>query len=363
VAFYDQPQLSGQIGEWACEGRADLVRVERGPDGGSAVTIVDIKASRRESVGYRLQVAFYALLAREALAAAGVRVDSMAGAVAAREADFAAAAFETFELGLYEDDVRRLVAGERSDVSRVARTPFAHCDYALGPHCDGCSYNATCFVDSAEREDLSLVPLVTASEKAALRAEGVRTARDLAGLLEYGDEAMAPAAGREAVVERIARRRPLGARLPVLAQRARAALRRLDRSVEAKPYLVGSGFGSLPSDDVYPDLVKVFVDAQRDYLQDRLFLISAVVAGPGGAFEVAEMLDAPPDTDSERELLLAWLRRALPAVAAAAGAAAAPLHVYLFDARGQRSLLDALARHFDAVCAISATMPLSSSTR
>jgi hypothetical protein len=67
--FYDQPELAGLLGPWEAEGRADLVRVDRRAGRPVDVVIVDVKASRRDTVGYRLQVAFYARLLRQALEA------------------------------------------------------------------------------------------------------------------------------------------------------------------------------------------------------------------------------------------------------------------------------------------------------
>jgi hypothetical protein len=357
--FYDQPHLTGPLGPWECDGRADLVGVERDGDG-VAVRIVDVKASRRETVGYRLQVAFYARLLRQAFAEAGIRVTRLDGAVAALDAESAVDA-PPFELGIYEDEIDRLVSSPGSDVERVVRKAPGAASYHLGPACDGCPYNAVCFVDTAERADLSLVPRLTATEKSALRSEGIETATSLATMFDYGDGGMLPAEGRASDVARVAARRAIGPRVATLSQRARAAVHGLDRSVEAKPYLVGSGFGSLPDDAQYPGLVKVFVDAQRDYLEDRLYMLAGVVAGPAGTEEIVEISPARPDTASERELLVAWMQRALPALGRAAGAREAPVHVYLFDRRSQRSLLDALARHFDAVCAIPAFYDLLTS--
>ena len=105
---------------------------------------------------------------------------------------------------------------------------------------------------------------------------------------------MVVSAGGEARARGVASRWPLASRLPVLVQRARAATRRSDRATQARRYLVGSDYGSLPDPAQYPDLVRVFVDAQRDYLEDRLYLIGARVVGPRGSFEVVEMTDAPP---------------------------------------------------------------------
>ncbi|HEX8118954.1 MAG TPA: hypothetical protein VF521_16875, partial [Pyrinomonadaceae bacterium] len=262
VCYY-QPTLRGRIGPWHCEGRADLIEVVR--DGAhTQATVIDFKASARETVGFRLQVAFYARLLGETLSGAGFDNAHVRGAIVA--------------------------------------------------------------------------------------------------LLEYGERGMKAPAHKEEFARRVSARWPLAGRLPLLVQRARAAVRRLDRSVESRPYILGADFGSLPDPSVYPDLVRVFIDAQRDYIQDRLYLLAARVAGPRESVELVEMADAPPDTDAERELLVRFVQKLLPAVARAAGAGAAPLNFYTFAPRGERALLDALARHFDALCAVPAFYDLLTSS-
>ena len=102
------------------------------------------------------------------------------------------------------------------------------------------------------------IPLLTATEKRALQRAGVTHVQQLATLMDYGPRAMVPAPGREQDIARLSTHWPLGGRLPVLVQRARAAVQRDDPGIEAKPFLLGSGFGSLPDPQRYPDLVKVF---------------------------------------------------------------------------------------------------------
>ncbi|HWS54413.1 MAG TPA: AAA domain-containing protein [Pyrinomonadaceae bacterium] len=358
-ALYYQPSLRGRLGAWECAGQADLIEVER--EGARArATVVDFKASARESVSFRLQVAFYVRLLEATLAEAGVSEFEVRGAVAARDTELADE-WKTFDLSLYLDEIERLVSAPDSDVARAARAGRGGARYHLRAACDGCPYNALCFADTAERADLSLVPLLSFSEKRALQSAGVETATELAALMRYGARAMEAAPGKAEAVGRAASRWPLASRLPVLAQRARAAVRRLDRRTEARPYVVGSDYGSLPDPAEHPGLVRVFVDAQRDYLKDRLYLLAARVVGPNGAREVVEMTAAPPDDGAERALLVAWIQSLLPAVAEAAGASEAPLHVYTFAPRGERALLDALARHFDALCAVPAFYDLLTS--
>jgi hypothetical protein len=365
-ALYYQVKLGGRIGAVACEGVADLIEIVRRGDGVTAgvvdATVIDVKASRRNSVAFSLQVAFYARLLRALLGELGLTVGAVRGAIVAREDGLSAQSIEPFDLALFEDEIERLVSAPDSDVSRVVAAPPAATHYHLRAKCDGCPENAVCFVESAEREDLSLVPLMTATEKRALEAEGVRSLGELAGLMSYGRRAMEPAPGKEREVARIAGRWPLGGRLPVLVQRAKAAVRSFNPGVEAKPFILGSGFGSLPDAARYPDLVKVFVDAQHDYIADCVYLLSAFVAGPERTVEVVEMAAAPPDTEAERKLLTKWLVKLLAAIAQVAGAPHAPLHVYLYDRRDHGVLLGALTRHFDALCAIPAFYDLLTSS-
>ncbi|MBA3715058.1 MAG: hypothetical protein H0W76_21805 [Pyrinomonadaceae bacterium] len=184
-------------------------------------------------------------------------------------------------------------------------------------------------------------------------------------MITYTARGVETAPGCDAEVARISEHWALGARLPTLAQRARAALALRDTGIEHRRTLYGSHWGSLPDTNSYPDLVKVFVDAQRDHIQDRLYMLAASVVGPRGVVNAIEMADVVPDLESEQRLLIGWLQKLLPDVKRVADSADAPLHVYLFDRRGQRSLLDALARHFDALislplqCTTSISAPLT----
>src|SRR5207245_3652384 len=152
-------------------------------------------------------------------------------------------------------------------------------------------------IDASYRYDLSGVPRLTAKDKRALQRSAVTPVRQLATLMDYGPRTMIPAPGREQEVARLSTRWPLGGRLPVLVQRARAAVQHEDATIEAKPFLLGSGFGSLPDPQRYPELVKVFIDAQYDYIADRVYLLAALVVGPEQTAEVVEMVTVPPDTE------------------------------------------------------------------
>src|SRR5215813_14957424 len=64
-AFYSQATLTGRIGTVDCEGIADVLDVVRRDNQALEITVIDIKASRRTSVSFCLQVAFYARLLKD----------------------------------------------------------------------------------------------------------------------------------------------------------------------------------------------------------------------------------------------------------------------------------------------------------
>ena len=80
-ALYYQAKLTGRIGAMDCEGIADVLDVVRRDDQALDITVIDIKASRRNSVSFCLQIAFYARLLQSALAHADVPVAAVRGAI------------------------------------------------------------------------------------------------------------------------------------------------------------------------------------------------------------------------------------------------------------------------------------------
>lgn len=128
------------------------------------------------------------------------------------------------------------------------------------------------------------------------------------------------------------------------------------------PYIPGKGNGTLPLCDAHanPNLLTVFLDAQHDFLCDRLYAVAArVVAHDGGKYAGGRLLvrlsDGPPETpDKERDLLAGFLHdllRALPEKAAPddRGRLRAPIHLVCWNEFVWESLLAGLARHLDSL--------------
>jgi hypothetical protein len=263
-----------------------------------------------------------------------------------------------------------LVTAPRSVAARVAEADFAALPFHLSFKCDGCLYNEYCMKWSAEHDDLSLLPHLTANDKTALRRCGVGAMRDLATIKAPAADAgtgvaqLVAAPGNEALVERLATTWPVGPRLDELIHRARRYRRWRGDPIAAPSHIPSKGYGSLPYCDAghNPNLVRVYIDAQHDYLRDRLYLVGSLVVATEDGVErperrrsIIRMTDGPPETAAaEERLLLDWIEATLRAVAelaapGPAGERAAPIHLIFFDRYEQQVLLDALARHFARV--------------
>jgi len=326
----------------------------------------------------------------------------------------------------YRAAVRDLVTDPASTAARVAAAPFDDVPYHLTYKCDGCLYNEFCTKWSAERDDLSLLPHTTSRDKSVLRAAGVTTVRALATLKgpnpaiyekslslappapsggAWGDASpqtpanngaggtVAPVAptplsrtgdvggsgavgsnaalrdlvaapGREGLVARLAATPPVGQRLDELVQRARRYRRWKGDDLDALSYIPSKGYGSLPYCDAAhnPNLVRVYIDAQHDYLQDRVYMLGALVVAcadgvptPARRRSVVHLTEAPPVSDEqERDLFLRWTTETIRAIVELAapdrdGQPRAPIHLIFYDTFEQRVLLEGLGRHAESV--------------
>jgi hypothetical protein len=398
-----QPRITVHIAGWQMSGDIDILRMERDGSAQLRLLISDAKSSTTAKVEHRLQVAFYRVMLAALLEQHGVPFASIDTAILYRgtpdpadSQDVASAtdtnidieeqrraAVELFGVDdaflevtpdpdAYLQSVEDLVTGPQSVARQVAVMPFEEVPFHLDRRCDNCLYNEFCMKWSAERDDLSLLPHLTALDKEALRRAGVRTVRDLALLKEprpttpgvdaqssSGPE-LVPAPGREALVARLAATWPVGPRLDELVCRARAYRRWKGDPLAYPPYIPSGGHGSLPYCDRQhnPNLVRVYVDAAHDYLHDRVYMLGALVAAceqgeehPHRRRAIVHISDGPPDSPhKEEQLLVRWIADTLRAIVELAapdheGRRSAPIHLIFYDRASQSALLDALGRH------------------
>lgn len=245
-----QPRLEAALGDWHFTGDLDILRLDRDEGGRLSALIVDMKSTTKAKLEHRLQVAFYHNMLISILDDAEVAFDRIdlgiiyRGPSRVEEDDVAGhevtqrAAARTL-LGVpdallevladpqdYLWEVREMVVGPESVVSRIARTPFPDTPFHLSYKCDGCLYQEWCMKAAFEDDDLSLIPTLTASEKRALRAAGLFATAEVAGLMGITAEPgtrprLVPAEGQEGVL-RALRATPLGPRLGEIVHRAKS---------------------------------------------------------------------------------------------------------------------------------------------
>ena len=397
VVLLFQPRLKTDLRGWRLRGDLDLVRLERQKDGTLHVMIGDMKSTVKVKVEHRLQIAFYRLMLEDIFTAEGIAFEPVQMGVLFRlPADptpeeeielkpLRDAAKQLFGLDdallevvddpqAYVQSVHDLVLASDSTAHRVAQTPFEQLPYCLAFKCDGCLYNEFCMKWSADKEDLSLLPYMTSTEKEAMRRVGVTTIKSLATLKDFapGTKDLLPAPGREAQVKQIAATWPVGPRLDELIHRAKSFRRSVRKDgTQALSYIPGKGNSSLPvsTPELNQNLVRIYIDAQHDYLEERVYLLGALVVAckngtPVKRQAVVCMTDGPPDSVAkERKLFVDWTRELIQTVVDLAVSDApkrekktAPIHVIFFNHYEQRLLLEALARNFPPI--IQATPPL-----
>ncbi|MGH2391239.1 MAG: PD-(D/E)XK nuclease family protein, partial [Chloroflexota bacterium] len=340
VLLIFQPRLEVAVAGWQLRGDLDILRLERDAKGALHILIADMKSSSSAKVEHRLQVAFYhemvaALFDGHVVPYSTITLGILyrgpadserpltAEDAAIRESQLAAAeaTFGTraglLELVSEADDyiaaVSDLVTGPASTATRVGRAEFDALPYHLTAKCDGCLYNEFCMKWSAERDDLSLLPHISAQDKGALRRAGVMTARQTAALkvLQPADQndgqgptlTLVPETAD--LVRRLSATWPVGPRLDELIHRAQRYRKWKGDPIEALSYIPGKGYGSLPfsAPTHNPNLVRVYIDAQQDYLGDRLYMLGALVVGcengepaPERRRGMVHLAGGPPDS-------------------------------------------------------------------
>ncbi len=358
-----QAEVRSEVDGWPCLGRADIVRATC-QDDGLALLIADIKASQHDRVEHRLQVAFYLRLLTMMLVQRGIHVVEQAGAILKRTPGGSLPdlndPLNRFDIGPYDLVLGQLLEGPDAELARVAALPFEDVSYNLGYKCDSCMFNQVCMVDSADRQDITLVPAIQPAEVRALRSAGVTTLRqlselkDLPGPHDY-QAVFSPGLGKEDIVAVLSGMPTVGPKLDRLVQRARAVLKRFDGAVTVYSHLLDGTFSQLPADDVNPDLVKIFLDAQHDYVADRLYLVSARVQGPRGVLPLFRMTEGPPTPADEAGIVTGIVQDILAAIPHVANTQeTTPLHLYVYDSYDQKIWLDALERNLPALTAIPA---------
>ena len=277
--FAREVEISRQIGAFIISGRMDFVLLRW--DGETPVLrIVECKASRKDKTYHRVQIAAYRLMVEASLAEwaddrSGVRWnDAVVESVVVRideESNRNQDALELPSLDLEEekDDLRHLLSADGPFV-KIENTPLEDLGYRLEQKCDTCMYCPICMPESARLRRIELIGIDPSAVR-ALMDNGVNTIDDLAELELTSERS-----------QRLRRSAGFNADLGDLVVRAKARRSTLvdhndgERGVMTRP---NPGMGQLPAyqDGTGPRLVRIYLDVEYDYIENRLAGLAAHV--------------------------------------------------------------------------------------
>jgi uncharacterized protein YdcH (DUF465 family) len=266
--------------------RPDLLEVlPPAAEGGKArLRIWDFKASQKARHDHYIQVAYYSFLLDHAVRDAGlasVEVDLDFGVICSREGT------PPFELRPYRLAVDDFL---RNRAQALFDTPSADAHFHVEDHCSMCEYMEQCRQEADAHYDLSRVAYISSESKRRLRADGVRTHRELAALAD------------EARVERLqASSHDLSINLPRYVSAAQALEDGLPRSLGATTLLMPR----------YED-VRVVLCAEHDAVTQTCFALGLKVYegwdAENGKPVGSEQVFIAREKGGEAQILLEFLR-------------------------------------------------------
>jgi predicted RecB family nuclease len=375
-----QSHLNGVLDGWKIDAKPDLVLIDKTGDR-LQLLIADLKSSRSVRLEHRLQVALYAMVAAQIFPDAEITqavlyrepvspIDQWTDEEQAHKAsakdvlnlDSGALLAIAEQPEIYQEQVERTILRPTSLANRIAAERFSRLPFHLAAKCDGCQYNEFCLSCAREAGDLSLIPHMTERNKRLIQAEGIRTVEDLRTVTERNPEAR----------DRLVTTPSLGYQLNSLIRRA-DAYNQWQTGQKVDTRLPERGYSSLPATslDLHPNLIRVFLDVQRDPTQGRVYMLGALVSclkdgSEASAREktVVKLAGQPILNDQqEAALVIEWIREVLLAVhscqqADPEGNDLAPIHFYVWDNQQINVFKDLVNRQHDAVLGIEAIMAL-----
>lgn len=382
-----QVPFAGNIGAFDVYGDSDAILIWPTEAGGAHIRVFDLKASHEEKTYHQIQTACYtamldAVLDHETVYEQVDGVDVDAGIIH-RETDISRVTAEelpVFDRAAREADVARLLQWE-GELHQTFKRDHDSIPHQFDSNCRTCPYSEACYADSLEDADIRLLGL-TRAEQAIFREHDIETIAQVAEFIDPVDDPRPyqyddPSIRSEYsdLARTLSEEHGVGERLPLLAQKAQALLKRLNPDNEyaydgfGTPYIQGAGDGSLPDDDPHPSmdepdiprgsLVRVYLNIQKDHVRDRVAMVSGHIDctnsdGNGLSFgHSMETVADDPDEDSDNEKAL--LRRALDDLFSGIEAASklsgqgdeAPVHLYFYTQGERDTLMDAVKRHPD----------------
>ena len=383
--FAREVEIAGPVGEFVLSGRMDFV-VLHWKDQRPHLRIVECKASRKDRTYHRIQLAAYRTMVQDILRRDGLRIggkrfdDVVLESVVARIDDDSndvqdAMSLPSLELKEEVDDLRSLLSSG-GPLQHIAGTDLDTLGYRLDAKCDACDHCPVCLPESARQRRLELLG-IDQSVVRILRAAEVQRLDDLADLDPSSD-----------VAKRLRSTVGFNADLDDLITRAKARRSTLSEKRDGDWGVMSKrhpGPGLLPNheDPSGNCLVRVFLDVEYDYIEDRVVGLAAHVTdsdtllltrtawdnrtpnfdpevverapkedrfGPLRGEEVVRFIEEPWSGDPQRDdgveerLLRSFFDDLVRAVRSVGRDEERPLHFYVWSQGDMRHLIDACSR-------------------
>ncbi len=175
--------LRAELDGWGSAGVADAIDLRRSEDGDLSALIIDFKSTTAARMEHRLQIAFYREMLEPFWPPEGIQLEIELGILyrgapadsrrtGRSKAPCAArrCAGNLWRRTAFSNESRtptrsavmyaRWSSDENSEARRNLATDFEQLPYHLNFVCDGCLYNQLCLRQSAETDDLSLIPFM-----------------------------------------------------------------------------------------------------------------------------------------------------------------------------------------------------------
>ena len=375
-------EMERAVGEFVLSGRMDFV-ILRWRDGGPVLRIVECKSSRRDKTYHRIQLAAYRIMVGESLKGQGLVIggkaydDVVLESVAARIDPITnrvqdALSLPSLELMEEMGDLLNLLSAE-GPLARIAGADLEDLSYRLDAKCSACVHCPICLPDSARRRRLELLG-IDPGEVQALVLAGIATIDDLADLDPHGP-----------IAREVRRTVGFGADLGDLVVRAKARRSTMTDSQSGDWGVMSRrhhGPGLLPSHvgEGGDRLVRVFLDVEYDYVEDRVVGLAAHITDSerllitpyaadrtpdprlkevaqkeeeGVDMQAEEVVRSKPvpwtgevveDNEAERALLTSFFEDLAHAIVRVGGSGWRPLHFYIWSQGDMAHLIDACYR-------------------
>ncbi len=385
------PYLSGEIGAYEVEGKADIVVFEP-TNNNFNLYVFEVKLSSEERVHHRLQATIYTILLKKRLSDLGITPDQAFTKIITKEnriQDGGLKETDDFDISCYETQLRiKLEEGGKFD-QLILEKDFVETRYWIDSRCSQCGYEPMCVTRAVESKGLELLGITPGTQE-VLEQLGVRDLEDFANLYDQpGEDSshldFSPLEPRDEELVQKIRKETNISEVQKKSQIAYRFLGEIDERYSREgpdffPHeLQGAGRNlltdqhppSIEGEDTdyrgdrgpdYPSgsLIRIYLFTQHDPIQNRLVLLGGLLenTSSGRQETVSKLSYNLPDSVSEKDIEEKRLLKEFFSELSEKIRTVAPdissdqfeedegfLHLYFYSYRQRQVLMEAVKRH------------------